>query len=103
MPKQYIENTDYQLIPSEENEEAWNVRVLEGDYSESVFKINSIRIDDKTFSSPRLSFEYDIVSTPDAGLQVENNEKLDLFIGDLIVSIIESAIERDEAVLKDVK
>jgi len=36
------ENKDYQIIPSEEHSDAWEVRILSGDFTETVVRFGSI-------------------------------------------------------------
>lgn len=95
----YKENEHYELTPAQE-EESWNVRYLTGYYTETVIKIGSIKIDGvENNEQPRLYFEYDIISSPIENL--ETNEEMDNMVGDTITSIIESAIDNEEILLKD--
>ena len=36
------ENVDYEIIPSYEDEQAWNVRILKGPYTETVIKYGTV-------------------------------------------------------------
>ena len=41
-----IELEDYELVPSAEDEQAWNVRILKGDYTETVLRFGTISINE---------------------------------------------------------
>ena len=53
------EDIDYQLIPSEgsDNDQAWDVRILRGDFAETVVRFGNIRFDD---DNDCLNLRYDI-------------------------------------------
>ena len=36
------ENVDYEIVPSYEDEQAWNVRILKGPYTQTVIKYLSL-------------------------------------------------------------
>jgi len=96
----YIENKDYELIPDENGDDVWNVRILEGEFNEVVVRFGSIRIDGKNVDNEedvKLSFDFDVITTPDENLTPENID-LQLFAGDILLSIIESSIENKEEV-----
>ena len=83
------EGVDYELIPSDENEQAWNVRILEGDFVETVLQYGAI-----SFNKVRegeMNFNFSIVSTPDQDLEVSNLD-LQEEAGDILQSVIAQAI-----------
>lgn len=96
-----IENEDYELIPSDN--ENWNVRILKGIYNETVITYGSLRIQDDPINDVGiLKFDYDIVSTPDESLD-SNDEDFKNFCGDVLVSIIERAVEKDQIIKREVE
>jgi len=99
MPK-YIENKDYELVPDELADEVWNVRILEGEYNEVVFRFGSIRVSGESVENDddvQLTFDFTVVTTPDADLTAED-EDLQTFAGDVLASILESSIENKEEI-----
>lgn len=83
------EGVHYELIPSDEHEQAWNVRILEGDFVETVLQYGAI-----SFNKVRegeMNFNFSIVSTPDQDLEVSNLD-LQEEAGDILQSVIAQAI-----------
>ena len=82
-----IENVDYQMIPSAVDETHWNIRILKGEFVETVIAFNKIQLDEK---DDRLKFSFDILFTPDPDLTTENTG-LQLHAGSILYNLIESA------------
>jgi hypothetical protein len=85
-----IDDVDYSLIPTEgvENEQAWDVRILRGPFTETVIRYGNLAVDEKNGC---LNFNFMVISTPDDTL-TEENEDLQLYVGDILESILENAI-----------
>jgi len=84
--KQWVEGTDYELVPCDDNnEQSWHVRILEGDYLETVVSFGAISV-----QGEELHFNFDIISSPDAELTVENEELQDT-VAELLEGILEVA------------
>ena len=81
-----IENVDYQMIPSAVDETHWNIRILKGEFVETVIAFNKIQLDGK---DDRLKFSFDILFTPDPDLTTENTG-LQLHAGSILYNLIES-------------
>ena len=92
MPK---ENVDYELVPSEKHEDqAWNVRFLTGDYTETVIQYGAIKISGEDMvedDEAKMTFNFDVISSPDSELTAENNG-LQNSAGEVLLDIIEQAI-----------
>jgi len=84
------EDIDYQLTPAEDvdNEQSWDVRILRGDFTETVIRFGNIAFDE---NDDCLKFSFVIISTPDETL-TEEREDLQQFAGDVLESILENAI-----------
>jgi len=91
------ENKTFELIPLEEHEQAWGVRILEGVYNETVLKFGEISFneEDGNEDEASMSFSYQIISSPDADLTTEDPD-LQQFSGKLLEDIIAIAIEKQE-------
>ena len=92
------EGVHYELIPSDEHEQAWNVRILEGDFVETVLQYGAI-----SFNKVRegeMKFNFSIVSTPDQDLEVSNLD-LQEEAGDILQSVIAQAISDGSLMTKE--
>lgn len=98
----YVENEQYELVPDPSHPDAWRVRFLEGEFPETVIQYGAIRIDNKNEDDPMLRFSFDLISSPDPDLTVD-----DIFLqeeaANVLTAIIESAIQNDELRMKDVE
>ena len=93
-----IELKDYELIPAEDDEQAWNVRVLTGPYNETVLRFGSISINET--DEGILTFHFYVVSSPDPDLTTENVD-LQEYAGDLLQAIIRDGIETGSTITKE--
>lgn len=93
------EDVDYQLVPSSqaENQQAWDVRILEGQFVETVLRFGAIRFNGE---NDCLNFNFIIVSTPDGSL-TEENEELQDHAAKILFAILEDAQANDALVLGD--
>lgn len=84
------EDIDYELTPAEdvENEQAWDVRILRGPFTETVIRFGNIALNE---TEGCLNFNFMIISTPDETL-TEDREDLQQFVGDILESVLENAI-----------
>ena len=92
-----VELKDYELIPAEEDEQAWAVRVLSGDYVETVLRFGTISIN--RVEEGVLTFDFTVISSPDPNLSTED-ESLQEYAGDLLQAIIRDGIESGSIITK---
>ena len=92
-----VELKDYELIPAEEDEQAWAVRVLSGDYVESVLRFGTISMN--RVEEGVLTFDFTVISSPDPNLSTED-ESLQEYAGDLLQAIIRDGIESGSIITK---
>jgi len=94
-----IEGQDYALAPpsAADNDQAWDVRILEGDFAETVIRFGNIAFDGK---NDCLTFNFVIVSTPDDELTTESVE-LQNRAADILASVLEEAAASGSLVLGD--
>lgn len=81
-----VENTDYELVPSEG--ENWDIRILSGNFTETVLQFGKLVVSD---DGEHMSFNFDVVSSPDLELTDENSD-LQVHAGKLLSSILENAV-----------
>jgi len=93
------ENVHYQLIPAEDtdNPQAWDIRILEGDYIETVIRFGNVALNEEKGC---LTFNFKLISSPDDEL-TEENLFLQQFAGMILENIMEKAIKDGSAVLKE--
>lgn len=92
-----LELKDYELVPSDEDEQAWNVRVLTGDFIETVLRFGSISINEN--AKGVMTFNFHVVSSPDPDLSTENVD-LQQYAGDLLEAIIRDGMETGSVITK---
>lgn len=80
-----IEDVDFQVIPSARDESQWDIRILRGEFVETVIAFNKITVDE---DYQGLKFTFDIIFTPDPDLTVENTG-LQTFAGSILYNLIE--------------
>lgn len=86
------EGEDYELVPVEgedANEQAWHVRILKGDFVETIVSLGNIAFDGE---NDCLKFNFMIESSPDSELS-EENVNLQENMADILEDILEVAIE----------
>ena len=93
-----IELKDYELIPAEGDDQAWAVRILTGNYVETVLQFQAISFN--RVEEGVMSFNFDVVSSPDPELTVEDIE-LQEYAGDLLQAIIRDGIESGSVIARE--
>jgi hypothetical protein len=84
------EGIDYILIPVDyvDNEAAWDVRILRGEFTETVIRYGTIRFDGERDC---LTFDFRVVTTPHFDLD-SSNVDLQEFAADIMEDILERGI-----------
>ena len=84
------EGVDYELIPVEyvDNEAAWDVRILRGEFTETVLRFGTIKYDGERDC---LTFDFRVVESPDDELD-SSSEDLQEFSGAILEDILERGI-----------
>ena len=93
------ENTDFELIPGED--ESWAVRILKGEFIETCIAFGEIKVDG-TDKDPLMSFNFGVIESPIEDLHSENSA-LQEVAGDILYSIMLNAIEKDELITRESK
>lgn len=79
------QNVDWEMIPGEGTH--WDIRLLTGDYTETVLRFTAIKISD---DEEYMNFNFDVVSSPDPDL-TDEDVKLQEYAGHVMSSILEEA------------
>lgn len=93
------ENVDYEIIPDKGDDQAWNVRILRGQYTETVLKYGVIKFNE---IPKNMTFNFDIIYSPDTELTVSNID-LQEFAGEILEKIMEQGIKDNEVVTREIK
>ena len=93
------ENKHYEIIPDKGDDQAWNVRILSGTFTETVLRYGVVKFNGK---KKDMTFNFNIVYTPDTELVV-SNKKLQEFAGIMLEQIMAQGIRDNEVVTREVK
>ena len=91
------EGVHYEIIPQVDDTRGWDVRLLE-EYPETVIRYGNVAFDGKRDA---LTFNYDIVSSPDPDLEVETNLTFQEYCGRILSSIIDKSITDGSMIAQD--
>ena len=91
------EGIHYEIIPQADDTRGWDVRLLE-EYPETVIRYGNVAFDGKRDA---LTFNYEIVSSPDPDLEVEPNLTFQEYCGRILSSIIDKSITDGSMIAQD--
>ena len=91
------EGVHYEIIPQVDDTRGWDVRLLE-EYPETVIRYGNVAFDGKRDA---LTFNYEIVSSPDPDLEIENNLTFQEYCGKILSSIIDKSITDGSMIAQD--
>ena len=89
IPNSKIENVDYELIPSEDKSDGWNIRILNGQFSETVIEFGAVRFNE---IEDNMSFSFEVISSPDPDITTENID-LQIQAGEILESVMAKGME----------
>jgi len=93
------ENVDYQFVPAPGNDQAWQVRLLTGDFSGCIIQYDTIKVNPST---EELRFNFSLVWSPfEEPINTNTNIELQRHVGIVLSHIIENALEEGTAVIGD--
>ncbi len=80
------ENKDYELVPAPDDSTVWHIRILTGDYTETIIKFDKIAFNEV---KDHFTFNFTIVESPDQYLSIDDTN-----LHDVSARILEDVIER---------
>ena len=85
------EGVDYELIPVEyiDHDQAWDVRILRGPFTETVIRYGTIRLDGE---AEELRFDFRVITSPELGVSSEDLE-MQKTATDILSDILERGME----------
>ena len=92
-----IENTDYEMIPSEEKEDGWNIRILTGQFCETVIEFGAVRFNE---IEDNMSFSFEVISSPDPEVSTENVD-LQIVAGEILEAVISTGLDEGSVIMKE--
>lgn len=93
------ENKHYQIIPDKGDDQAWNVRILSGTFTETVLRYGVVKFNGK---KKDMTFNFDIVYTPDTELKVSDLQ-LQEFAGIMLEQIMAQGFRDGEVITREIK
>ncbi len=96
------ENENYVLIPAkgvDDNDQAWDVRILTGEFNETVIRFGNVQIDGK---NDQLRFNFMVVLAPSDYI-TEDNEELQGTAASILEDLLVRSIEDGTAIIDERK
>lgn len=84
-----IENQHYEMVPSDRSIDSWDIRILEGEFNETVITFGAVRFDGK---KDRMTFSFEVISSPDPNVTTENVD-LQIEAGEILESVMSRGME----------
>lgn len=81
------QNEDFELIP-DDDPEWWNVRILKGEYTETIFRFGAMAIME---DAETMAFDFNILSSPIDGLKEEDCQDV---VSEILATVIGEAVEK---------
>jgi len=97
-PQNLTELKDYELIPNDEDEQAWAVRLLSGPYVETVIKFGAISFN--RVKEGVMTFNFTIISSPDSELTTDDVSFQD-YVGDILQAVIRDGMETGSVMTRE--
>jgi len=90
-----VEGIDYCFIYPKDDKDTVNIKLLEGDYKDTIFKYGKVKFEEKN-NEMHLLFAYDVLqSTVDKPRKLEKNEDFKNYIGNLLVELMSANMETE--------
>jgi len=92
----WTENKDYETIPhGDDNDQSWAIRILKGDFIETTLVFGNISFEDES-----VRFNFNVVSTPDESLTVDNMDLQDV-AGQILEDVLVRAMSEGSLVKRE--
>lgn len=92
IPNMYEENVQYELVPNEDNEEQWDIRIKQGEFIETILNFGTVRMNEKT---GMMNYDFNIKYTPDDELDTDNVD-LQREAGKILESVMIGFVNNNE-------
>jgi hypothetical protein len=92
--EQFKEGKDFIYIIPESEETTVGIKLLTGQYSDTVYQYGKVKIEEEKDGAIYLRFVYNVMETPLDKEELENSSEFKNHIGDILVSIMSQNIDR---------
>tara|TARA_B100000029_G_scaffold499481_1_gene569959 strand:- start:1124 stop:1444 length:321 start_codon:yes stop_codon:yes gene_type:complete len=92
------EGVHYEMIPSAEHEQAWHIRILEGQFTETIIQFGAVSFNE---IKDNMSFNFEVISSPNDSAVIEN-EELQIEAGEILEDVIANSIQRGSLITKEI-
>jgi len=85
------ENVDYELVSGPDKEDHWNIRILTGEFIETVINFGAIKVSE---DGEHLNFDFSVNYSPVG--DSDDNVDLQSTAGKILLAIIENSIKEND-------
>ena len=96
--RKFIDGTDYEYVVDEKDATSVHIKLLTGEYQDTVYKYGKVGIEEKD-GNAYLQFNFDVISSPVK--KVAKSEDFRNYIGDLLMGIVTSKLDMEDEELYD--
>lgn len=91
------ENVDYELIIHDNLDDTWGIRFLQGPFIETIVAIGALAFNEV---KEHLSFNFEVIETPDPDYVTSENVELQEYVGEVLNDILHRALDEDDGGFK---
>ena len=84
------ENKHFELIVHDDLEDTWGIRILDGQFNETIVAIGALAFNEV---EDHMSFNFEVIETPDPDWVTPQNEELQEYVGLILNEVLRSAVE----------
>lgn len=85
---QYKEGVDYNYVIPESEDTTVGIRILKGQFSETVYQYGKVKFEEEQGGDIYLKFIYNVLETPLNKDDLEKSSEFKNYIGDILVNIM---------------
>ena len=85
-----LENKHFELIVHDDLDDTWGIRILDGQFNETIVAIGALAFNEV---EDHLSFNFEVIETPDPDWVTTENEELQEYVGRILNEVLRSAID----------
>jgi hypothetical protein len=94
----FVDGVDYTYVLSENDKNAVHIKLLTGEFKDTIFKYGKVGIDEKE-DNAYLQFDFDVIESPIK--KVSKQLEFRNHIGDLLMNIIMSKLDMEEGYIDE--
>lgn len=94
--KSIEKDVDWQFVIPENKDENLQVKILSGDFIDTIYRYNYVSFDEEDDGNVYLRFLFDVIESPFDKEALDSNMDFKNHIGDILTNIIEEKVKNDE-------